>query len=248
LENASKALVMAGAVLITIMVFGMAMYFMLQFKEFPEQQEEALRQKQISEFNQEYESYNKQKMYGVDVVTVINKAINNNKTYAHFLTGEYRLGDNNHYIDVQVILKSPIQSYAIQYYEDTESYDATSNNDKLVLDRPIYDQIIYEEGSKKQIKLGDVWQAREPITLLTFAETKAIMNEKMEEFFKGFDSYKIRLKGAKKIDEFNYTVVYSGFTDFKRRFFQCTEVQYDPETARVSKLVFEEIRSSESEE
>ena len=72
MENASKALMIAGAVLITILVLGIAMYFFTQFREFPKEQEAAIEREQIAKFNQEYESYNKQKMYGVDVVTILN--------------------------------------------------------------------------------------------------------------------------------------------------------------------------------
>ena len=67
MENASKALVMAGAILITIMVLGMFIFFFAQLKEFPKQQDEAKKLAQISKFNQEYESYYKKKMYGTDV-------------------------------------------------------------------------------------------------------------------------------------------------------------------------------------
>lgn len=242
MENASKALMMAGAVLLTILILGMVVYFYSQFKSFPREQEAAKEQQQITKFNEEYESYQKQKMYGVDVVTIMNKAINNNKKYANFITGKYLLGENNYYIDVQVTLLTPISSSAIQYIPGTDGLI-----DTIPLKNRTIRGKINGKGKEESFKLEQVFDAKVPFTLLEFNDTEAFMDRKIEEFLKDFETVKIQLSGETKFDEFNYTVVSSGFTDFKRKYFECTGIEYNKETSRVSKIMFKELPLKEEE-
>lgn len=51
------------------------------------------------------------------------------------------------------------------------------------------------------------------------------------------DAYEII--NYKDID--NYQMVYSGFTDFKRKIFKCTKIEYSNITGRVNLLEFEEV-------
>ena len=39
----------------------------------------------------------------------------------------------------------------------------------------------------------------------------------------------------------NYQMIYSGFTDFKRKIFKCTNIEYSDVTGRVNLLGFEEV-------
>lgn len=242
MENASKALVMAGAILITIMVLGMFIFFFAQLKEFPEQQDEAKKLAQVSKFNQEYESYYKKKMYGTDVVTIMNKVITNNKKYADSITGRYNIEKDNYFIDVEITLLKDVISYATQYKEVSESNG--------LIDNIPYDKGTikgYVNGNKKNEKtfiLGTKLK-KGKINLLTKDNFQYFSNTSLEKFFSDGETYKIQLTSgenkADKFDEFNYTMVYSGFTEFKRKYFECTGIEYDVETARVSKISFKEI-------
>ncbi len=81
MENATKALVMAGGILIAIMILAALLYASTYWKIMPEKQDETTAAKQLSEFNQQYESYDRDALYGTDLVTVLNKAIDNNERY-----------------------------------------------------------------------------------------------------------------------------------------------------------------------
>ena len=55
----------------------------------------------LKEFNSQYEMFNKRELYGADVITVINKAINNNQNYNLIEDDEeYYIGVNVRIIDV----------------------------------------------------------------------------------------------------------------------------------------------------
>ena len=78
MENASKALAIAGSILLSIMIIATLLYMVNNIREVKNQEDEQLKQQQILEFNKEYESYEKNLMRGTDVITVINKANNSN--------------------------------------------------------------------------------------------------------------------------------------------------------------------------
>lgn len=258
MENASKALIMAGSILLTIMVVGLLIYFLGQYRQFPQAQTEAERLAQVSKFNMEYESYDKKKMYGTEVATVVNKVIDNNKKYADQRTGELRKGESNHYIDVEITVNTDIQKYAIQYYEvqqpdeETKSYVAENtyregtiegyiNGDRKKKVKYNLDEKTFTKGQKISLLRGNNSNS----TVIT-------LNQTIEKFFKDANTVRIQLisgpkdaPSATKFDSMNYTEVYSGFTDFKRKYFRCTEIGYDEDTQMVNLLVFEEIKDEE---
>ncbi len=256
MENASKALIMAGSILLTIMVVGLLVYFMSQYRQFPQAQNDAERLAQVSKFNREYESYDKKEMYGTEVATVVNKVINHNKKYFDPRTEQGKIDkENNHYIDVQINILEDIKSYATQYYEVEQP---TGTPKKYVDTVDYYNESIKgkEEGigKEKTFELGVVFSANpknsnEPeIQLLETHSSFISQNKTLESFFSDDETIRIQLAGTTKYDERNYTEVYSGFTDFKRKYFKCTEIGYDGDTQMVDLLVFEELKELDAED
>ena len=82
MENAVRALMIAGGILLAILIITTGVYVWQQSANYSyelEQQEEAER---IISFNKQYESYQKQALRGIDVLTVINKISDNNIKYS----------------------------------------------------------------------------------------------------------------------------------------------------------------------
>ena len=73
MENASKALLIAGGVLIALIILTMFIVMYNNMANIQKEQEEQTRIEQIAAFNAEFEAYNKKVMYGTDVITLINK-------------------------------------------------------------------------------------------------------------------------------------------------------------------------------
>lgn len=82
MENASKALLIAGGVLIALIIITMFIIMFNRMASIQKEQEEQTKIEQLSAFNAEFEAYNKKIMYGTDVITLINKVAENNKKYA----------------------------------------------------------------------------------------------------------------------------------------------------------------------
>lgn len=80
MENASKALLIAGGMLIAMLILSMIISLAISMQDVAESQDKQQLKKQVEQFNKEYLAYNKTKMFGADVITVLNKAIDYNKT------------------------------------------------------------------------------------------------------------------------------------------------------------------------
>lgn len=114
MENAAKALGIAGGVLIAIVILASLLYTFKRMSQIPEQQEYQKEVQELSKFNQQFEAYNKKLMYGVDVVSCLNKVIDNNKKSKEYADGAYD-------IDIEIEITSDISDRFEIYYLDTTS-------------------------------------------------------------------------------------------------------------------------------
>lgn len=110
MENASKALIMAGSILIAIMIVGVLVYMWASSSDLLKQNQRTELAEQIQAFNLEYEGYNKKLLRGTDVISAMNKAESNNRKYAKgnkiagFTIKEEEMEDKNYYINVNFIM------------------------------------------------------------------------------------------------------------------------------------------------
>ncbi len=94
MENASKALIIAGGVLISIIAISLFTYMYGSISTLVSSSETDYQAEEIATFNSGFEAYNKKLMYGTDVISVMNKAIDNNSNYKVTSPGE------EYYVDI----------------------------------------------------------------------------------------------------------------------------------------------------
>ena len=83
MENMAKALYIAGGVLIAIIVLSALVIMWGNSSELFNTQEKVKATEQVQAFNTEYEAFNKKLLRGTEVISVINRVENNNRTYAN---------------------------------------------------------------------------------------------------------------------------------------------------------------------
>lgn len=107
MENASKALIMAGGVLIGVLIISLAVYLFVSFGQTSAEINSQNAQKQINQFNSQFTSYEgNNQLTAHDLITVTNFAIENNKYYDNdsnyivevFLDNKKLTDNNNSYI------------------------------------------------------------------------------------------------------------------------------------------------------
>lgn len=120
MESANKALMMAFGMIVAILIIGSISFVFSKLRVMPEEDDLEELIEQSAAFNLEYEVYDKRIMYGVDVISVLNKAKSNNDKYVqgNFLSGQ---GYNTDYIiDIIVILKTDLkEEIEVTYLEET---------------------------------------------------------------------------------------------------------------------------------
>ena len=79
MENASKALLMAGGVLISLLVIGALILMFSNLTNYQGTETQSTREAQIQKFNEEYETYNRNDVRGSDIYSLINKVVSYNR-------------------------------------------------------------------------------------------------------------------------------------------------------------------------
>lgn len=81
MENASQALIIAGGILLAILTISLLVYAFGNASTIFNAQEKEKETQRLAEWNAEWEAYNKQLLYGTEVLTVVNKAEQNNSEF-----------------------------------------------------------------------------------------------------------------------------------------------------------------------
>lgn len=81
MENASKALIMAGTILISLVIIGALIFMFKGITSYQRTSEKTTEETQIVNFNKEYTSFEKD-LYGSELLSLINKAIDYNNQHS----------------------------------------------------------------------------------------------------------------------------------------------------------------------
>lgn len=114
MENASKALLMAGGVLIAVLIISLFVYMFTSASSMFQTEEDVERIQEIEEYNKQYESYNRNLLRGTDLISLMNKVISNNAKYEDEGTEtieEYR-------VTIKFKLKEDLAIYEYEPYYD----------------------------------------------------------------------------------------------------------------------------------
>ena len=169
MENASKALIMAGSILIALLTIGALMFMFDNISGVEKQKNQNAEIEATLEFNRQFEAFDMAGLRGTDILTVMNKMVN------------YNAGN-----DVKVE-KYPEMSMNLVFTVNTTG-NLTGNNNDLAKVSTWFDNDL--KGSNK-----------------------------------------MTLKNLSQEEQ----------TEFKRKYFRCTNVEYDNNTGRVIRMEFEEI-------
>ena len=94
MENASKALIMAGGVLISLMVIGLLVLFYNNLSGMQKIKTDSETEQQATEFNKQYDVYARD-VYGSEILSIANKIADYNK----------READNKGYTKIELKVK-----------------------------------------------------------------------------------------------------------------------------------------------
>ena len=238
MENVSKSLMMAGGLLISLMVISLIVVLWGQLSGYFTEDSKATVVEQDTKFNAQFENYNKKSIGGYDLISVMNKIIDYNRTAA----------DIKNYDRIKIKIK--LNGRNFQYNGDTgtnifKNKDTLSNIDK---DTDI-EEISNLSTNLVEYLSGAGVEADDTKLQLLSANIANIVDDKVDEEtrtkkLKSIFGDKIADSNGKisenKISKIkSATMQYYQYIQFKRAMFTCTDVKYNQQNGRVNEMDFE---------
>lgn len=243
MENASKALIIAGSVLIALMIIGALVLMFSNLSAYQETNVQTTREAQIVEFNNQYETYNRKDVRGSELYSLLNKVIDYNRRESEAGTGWSDKGQTVSYEPMTISFT--IDRFALCV--DTprlfkqNAYKISSENS---LTKNTFENMISEGISAIEKEYG-----QDSLTNLTTGLTAIFIDadtdQAKQDAVNKFNSVSKKIKISDygkigpngKIREDIYK--YYEYVQFKRAHFNCTNTTYNQKTGRILSLEFE---------
>ncbi len=222
MENASKALLMTGSILIGIILLSLGVYIYNIMSEAKRSEAMILSEEQLVKYNSEFLAYDKSRMYGTDVISVLNKAIDNNERYEK---------DESMYINIAFKLSDDVNVVVVPYKWNDKSHKYEPQTPKTT-------KAIGNDKYKYNFEAGKTYSLKD--------EKGEDKDTQMIKDFLATSKDGTAVKNPEKPDlEEDYTITYTGFSDFKRMIFKCnsSKTQYNG-LGKISYMEFEQVKSS----
>lgn len=226
MENISKALLIAAGMLILIMILSLLVIGYQQISAYYSRQHDATMVEQTIEFNKRFENYNRNDIRGNELISLMNRVIDYNATQVYEEETKFK----------RLILSINVGEQDIL---DQFKYDAslegriTSEIDNSSNDRDLIKITGVELNSKSIIGNNVTTTQLQRLSAnihYIMDDSNEFRDEKIKSILKT-DTYDID-------DVKNATAQYYEYTQFKRACFNCTGVEYDPDTGRVVRMTF----------
>ena len=229
MENITKALLIAGGILFAILVLTLLVIFYNQMSSYYAEQNSAKMNEQVVEFNNKFENYNGQTIRGSELISIMNRVVDYNRTYADIRGSE------------KIIISIDLH----EHQDDFLYSDTVSSNQ--IFKKSI---ITNSGGSDKDInKISEL--SSELVATTGIDDTKLqklssnihivcdnsnvdTRDEKLKQILGTTEKYDIK-------DIQNATIQYYQITQFKRAMFTCTEVVHSKKDEKISKISFEAV-------
>lgn len=249
MENASKALIMAGSMLIALMILGALLLMFSNLSSYQEVHTQSTREDQVIEFNNQFETYNRTDVRGNDLLSLVNRAINYNRTNSYKGTENNDKGQETGYTPITIkfeIRKEDYDQLLTTPDGDNKlitgkSYtiDGTTNT----FENEISEEITRIEGIYGKENLNQIVTAMSKI----FIDNKSTEQEKTEAFntYNKLSPKKQNVTGFPDLaNKKNDIYEYYEYVQFKRLYFDCKQdngnsgVTYDKNTGRITAMNF----------
>lgn len=243
MENASKALIMAGTILIAIMVVSLFFLMFNSLSDYQATNQKTTAEQQVVAFNNEYAGYARDNVRGTELVSLLNKVIDYNERKAEIEGVSGNEGESIAFKPITVKVR----------INDSKSLISNPDGEKKLFTKNFYQissntqnsdlKSILEWAQEVQNNYGrDSIQGLVSNTTAIFLKNEKDEN-KQKEAVKKYNSLvsgKYQVTDYKQLQNDKDLVYrYYEFTQFKRAYFKCTETKYDKNTGRIIEMEFE---------
>lgn len=242
MENASKALLMAAGVLISLVIIGAFILMMSNVTDYQNKSDVQVASEQIAEFNNTYETYNRNNVRGSDMVSLMNRVLDYNQRKSE--DGFTEMG-------IKIIISQ--EKAKKLAYKDTNKLvtktEYTQENIDEIVGKRVYnkskqtsnDVTAIEKRYKEAKYASQLAKEISNIEDIVNSSVFTSSSEKMEQFDnKKWLPYDLEDYGVGSVDEvYEDAKVYYEYVQFKRAKFKCTGTEYDKNSGRIINMKFE---------
>ena len=261
MENASKALLMAGGILLVMLIIALLIFSWSRFSDFYNRNDELAEIEDISKFNLQFTNYENRDVYGYELISLANKVADYNMRYSD--VADAKNDEKYNKITMKIDLVSDVyreklckdnsgnllfkskvytvegitniinmaQNIEDNYGSSNAASKLAKSIDSLILSDT---QLEYNRNMRHMTDIQSKIYAIESFNKLTDGEKIEDYKDndlKVEQNYNKMVNY---LKNTANI------MAYYEYYQFKRGIFRCTGVTYDDNTTgRVSSISFE---------
>ena len=138
MENASKALLIAGGILMVMLIIGLLAFSWSKITNFYNKDDELAEIEDVSKFNLQFTNYQRDKVYGYELISLANKVADYNMRYS--TVGKKKEKYN------PITMKFTITKEQSDKFQFNDVIEVTINSDKLIRRKPV---------AKMQIRYGN---------------------------------------------------------------------------------------------
>ena len=219
MENASKALIMAAAVLIALMITGALLLMFNNLSNYQETDTQNTRESQIVEFNNQFETYDRNNVRGNELISLTNRIIDYN---------ERKTSD----ISDEKYEKMVIEIKGIK----PENFLYEQNNSILI-------KTSYNQDNIKSELLNEIQRIEKKYEIKYISKLVSNISNVVDDNNGENKAKEILNKSTIKFNEVkDDTKKYYQYTQFKKAYFNCTNRAYDQNTGRIVSMTFEFVK------
>ena len=238
MENASKALIMAGGVLIALMVIGALVLMFSNLTAYQETNTRSTRSSQIAEFNNQYETYNRDDVRGSDLYSVLNKVIDYNRRQSTAGTEGSDTGAEIGYEPMTVSFN--FDGKRNEFTADGVTRLFTSNTYNVEGTSSSFETV------KSTIDSLENTYGQDSLSRLTTNLSNIFVDNPTTDQINNFNSasrkVQLTVNDTSKLKKNStiYTDVYKyyEYVQFKRAYFDCESVEYNEQTGRIISMTY----------
>ena len=243
MENASKALIMAGSVLIALLIIGALILMFNSLSSYQKTNVEGTRSSQIVEFNNQYDTYDRKNVRGSDLYSLLNKVIDYNRRQSTEGTGSTDRGSE--------LAFEPMTITFTMTNDDLNQLSADGEKRLIRSSSYTIDKTTnkFEDEIKDKINELESEYGSDSLANLTTALTAIFIDDTSSDSAKQ-DAISKFNSASKKVEVEEWEDIaqdstiredvhtYYEYIQFKRLYFDCTNVEYNNQTGRIVKMEF----------
>ena len=240
MENASKALLIAGGVLISLMVISGLILVMRKVGDFQTANQDARLEKQTLEFNNIYESYNRKNIRGNEMVSLMNRVLdyNERKGKEGYTEMQVYFEIPQEVIDTGICFETPSVLVKRTTYTEDEIHEIVGIPDSSNPDYSV-------RGIENKYTQRYATQLAKEIDNIRTLKNSGLSSSQIDNQFASEYRFPKKVSEYGGIDQvYQDAKLYYEYVQFKRAYFDCMneelpyEETHDSETNRIIKMVF----------